>query len=73
MFDHVEHLGDAVMNLAQQPARCGHIRAPETQLTGSRAFDTHLLLEVGREDPIPLSCQLPGLKIKMELGDDKQG
>ena len=72
VFDHAEHLCDAVVYFAQQPALCRYLSAAKGQLAGTRALDTHLLLEIGRENPIAFTAELPGFKIKMELRYDKQ-
>src|SRR5687768_15096551 len=72
MFDHVEHLRDAVMHLAQQPALGGHAGVAESQLAGRGDLDTHLLFEVGGKDSVALAGQLAGLKIKVEFWYEEQ-
>jgi hypothetical protein len=65
-LDDLEHLRDAVVHVAHEPADRGLAR-PEGELAGRGDLDAHLLLDVGRVDPVaPL--EFPGLRVEMVFG-----
>ena len=47
LFDHLEHLRDTVMNLADQPALGRYAVLAQGQFAGGRDFQAHLVLDVG--------------------------
>ena len=71
MLDDLEHLRDAVVHLADQPALGGHAVLAEGQFTGSRDLQAHLVLDVGHEGAVALA-QLAGLEVEQELGHEEQ-
>ena len=55
VLDHLEHLRDAVVHLAQQVAHRGDAVLPERQLAGRRRLEPHLVLDVRGEDAVALA------------------
>ena len=70
MLDDAEHLGDAVVLVAEQGADRGGAVA-EGELAGGRHLQAHLLLDVGRVDAVALA-ELTGLGVDVELRHDEQ-
>ena len=71
VLDDPEHLHDAVVHLADQPALRGHRPVAEGQLAGRGDLQAHLLLDVGDVDAVALA-ERAGLEVDVELGDDEQ-
>ena len=70
-LDNVEHLRDAVVHLADQPALGRHAVLTEGQLTGGRDLQAHLVLNVGDECAVALAG-FAGLKVEQELRHHEQ-
>ena len=71
VLDDVEHLGDAVVDLADQPALCGDAVAAEGDLTRGGDLQAHLVLDVGDEHTVTLA-ELFGLEVEVRLRDEEQ-
>lgn len=71
VLDDVEHLGDAVVDLADQPALCGDAVAAEGDLTCGGDLQAHLVFDVGDEDAVTLA-ELFGLEVEVRLRDEEQ-
>ena len=71
LLDDLEHLRDAFVHLADQPALGGHAVLAERQLAGRRDLQTHLVLDVGDEHAVTLA-DLAGLEVEQELGHEEQ-
>ena len=69
VLDHVEHLRDAVVHLAEQPALRGlaatDLRVAEGELAGVGDLDAHLVLDVGDVDAVALAGELTGLVVEV--------
>ena len=76
VLDDVEHLGDAVVDLAEQPALRGlaaaDLRVAEGDLAGVGDLDAHLVLDVGDVDAVALAGQLAGLVVEVVLGHPEE-
>jgi hypothetical protein len=70
VLDDVEHLGDAVVDVAEQGADGGLLLA-EGELAGRRDLEAHLVLDVGDVDAVALA-EFAGLEVDVELRDDEQ-
>ena len=70
-LDDLEHLRDAVVHLADQPALGGHAVLAQRQFTGRRDLQAHLVLDVGHEGAVALAG-LAGFGVEQELGHDEQ-
>ena len=55
VLDHLEHLGDAVVLLAEQVSDGGHAVLAERELAGGGDLQPHLVLEVGDEHAVALA------------------
>ena len=71
VLDDLEHLRDAVVDVADQPADGGHAVLAERQLAGRRGLQAHLVLEPGDEDAVALA-RFAGLGIGQELRHQEQ-
>ncbi len=71
LLDDVEHLRDALVHLADEPALGRNAVLAEGQLAGGRDLQAHLVLDVGDEDAVALA-RLAGLGIEVELRHDEQ-
>ena len=71
MLDDLEHLRDALVDLADEPALGGDAVLTEGDLTGGRRLDAHLVFDVGDEDAVAFA-QFAGLVVEVELGDEEQ-
>ena len=71
LLDDLEHLRDAVVHLADQPALGRHAVLAEGQLAGGRDLQAHLVLDVGDEDAVALAG-LAGLGVEQELRHEEQ-
>ena len=71
VFDDLEHLGDAVMDVTDEPADC-RLLVAEGQLAGRGDLQSHLLLDVGDVGTIALT-ELTGLKIRVKLRHEEEG
>ena len=76
VLDDLEHLRDAVVHLAEQPA-AGRLAAADTgvaegELAGVGHLDAHLVLDAGDVDAVALAGQLAGLHVEVELRHDEQ-
>ena len=69
VLDDVEHLGDAVVHVAEQGAD-GRLLAAEGQLAGRGDLQAHLLLDVGDVDAVALA-ELAGLEVDGYFGTTK--
>ena len=69
-LDDLEHLRDAVVHLADEPAD-GGLALAEGQLAGGRGLEAHLVLDVGDLYAVALA-ELAGLPVEVELGNDEQ-
>ena len=76
VLDDVEHLGDAVVHLAEQPALGGlaaaDLRVAEGDLAGVGDLDAHLVLDVGDVDAVALAGELAGLVVEVVLRHQEQ-
>ncbi len=76
VLDDAEHLVDAVVHLAEQPAARGLALAgggvAEGDLAGRGDLDAHLLLDVGDVGAVALARQVAGLDVEVELGHEEQ-
>ena len=63
----VEHLRDAVVHVAEQPAHGRDAVLAEGQLAGGGDLQAHLVLDVGDEDAVALA-ELAGLGSKWNFG-----
>ena len=70
VLDHLEHLRDAVVHVAHEPAD-GRLPLAEGHLAGGGDLQAHLLLDVGGVDAVALA-QLAGLEVHEELRHDEQ-
>ena len=76
VLDDLEHLRDAVVDLAEQPA-LGRLAAAdagvaEGELAGVGDLDAHLVLDVGDVGAVALAGQLAGLEVEVVLRHDEQ-
>ena len=71
LLDDVEHLRDAVVHLADQPALGGRAVLAERQLAGRGDLQAHLVLDVGDEYAVALA-ELAGLGVEEELRHEEQ-
>ena len=71
VLDDQEHLPDALVHVAQQPALGRDAVLAEGQLAGVGDLEAHLVLDVGGEDAVALA-QLAGLGVEVELRHDEQ-
>ena len=75
VLDDLEHLRDAVVHLAEQPAAGGlaatDARVAEGELAGVGHLDAHLVLDAGDVGAVALAGQLAGLGVEVVLGDDE--
>ncbi len=71
LLDDVEHLRNALVHLADQPALGGHVVLAERQLTGGRNLQAHLVLDVGDVHAVALA-ELAGLEVEEELRHEEQ-
>ncbi len=72
VLDHLEHLRDPGVDLAQQPALGRRVAGAERQLAGRRPPDAHLVLDVGGVDAVPCAAEFARLEIEVPLGHDEQ-
>ena len=70
VLDDLEHLPDAVVDVAEEVADRGLVRA-ERQLAGRRCAQSHLVLEVRREDAVALA-ELAGLEVEAVLRHEEE-
>jgi hypothetical protein len=71
LLDDLEHLRDAVVHLADEPALGRYVVLAEGQLTGRRGLEAHLVFDVGDEDTVALAG-LAGLEVEQELRHEEQ-
>ena len=72
VLDDLEHLRDAVVDLAQQGADRGDaVDLAEGQLTRGGDLQAHLVLDVGGEDAVALA-ELAGVRVEVELRHEEQ-
>ena len=71
LLDDVEHLRNAVVHLADEPALGGNVVLAERQLAGGGDLQAHLVLDVGDEDAVALA-ELAGLEVEEELRHEEQ-
>ena len=71
VLDDLEHLGNAVVAVADEPSDGGDTVLTERQLARRRGLQPHLVLEPGDEDAVAFTG-VTGLKIRQELRDDEQ-
>ncbi len=71
MLDDVEHLRDAVVDLADEPALGGNAVAAEGHLARRGDLQAHLVLDVGDEGAVTLA-QFVGLEVEVRLRDEEQ-
>ena len=71
LLDDVEHLRDAFVHLADEPADGGYVVLPEGQLAGRGDLEPHLVLDVGDEDAVALAG-LAGLGVEVVLRHEEQ-
>ena len=71
LLDDVEHLRDAFVHLADQPALRGDVVLAEGELTRRRDLQAHLVLDVGDVHTVALAgCA--GLGVEEELRHEEQ-
>ena len=72
VLDDLEHLRDAVVHLAEQPAdgrlAAADTRVAEGELAGVGDLDAHLVLDVGDVDAVALAASSPVSRSKWHLG-----
>ena len=76
VLDDLEHLRDAVVDLAEQPA-LGRLAAAdggvaEGDLAGVGDLDAHLVLDAGDVGAVALAGQLAGLVVEVVLGHEEE-
>ncbi|SKX65793.1 Uncharacterised protein [Mycobacteroides abscessus subsp. abscessus] len=71
MLDDVEHLRNALVDLADEPALGRNAVLTEGDLTRGRDLQAHLVLDVGDEDAVALT-ELAGLVVEVELRNEEQ-
>ena len=71
VLDDHEHLPDALVHVAQQPALGRYAVLAEGQLAGVGDLQAHLVLDVGGVDAVALA-QLAGGLVEVELRHDEQ-
>ena len=71
LLDDVEHLRNALVHLADQPALGGHAVLAQRQLAGGRDLQAHLVLDVGDVHAVALA-ELAGLEVEEELRHEEQ-
>ena len=71
LLDDVEHLGDAVVHLADEPALGRNAVLAHGQLAGGRDLQAHLVLDVGDVHAVALA-KLAGLEVEQELRHEEQ-
>ena len=71
VLDDQEHLPDALVHVAEQPALGRDAVLAEGHLAGVGDLEAHLVLDVGGEDAVALA-QLAGLVVEVELRHDEQ-
>ena len=70
VLDDLEHLGDAVVHVADEPALRGDPVLPERDLAGRGDLESHLLLDVGHEGAVALARVALGVEVV--LRDEEQ-
>jgi hypothetical protein len=68
--DDLEHLPDAVVGVAEEGPH-GRLATAEHQLAGRGPEDAHLVLDIGRDDPVGAE-EFPGLRVEQLRGNDEQ-
>ena len=71
LLDDVEHLRDAFVRLADEPADGGLVVLAEGQLAGRGDLEAHLVLDVGDVHTVALA-DLTGLEVEEELRHEEQ-
>ena len=71
LLDDIEHLRNAVVDLADQPALGGLVVLAQRQLAGGRDLQAHLVLDVGDVHAVALA-DLAGLEVEEELRHEEQ-
>ena len=71
VLDHLEHLRDAVVGVADQPADGGAVVLTEREFASGRNLQAHLVFESGDVNPVALAG-FAGLGIEMELRHQEQ-